>query len=188
MIVIINHRMVLTILHTQTLTNTHWLSSHDFHCLFGLDLVGPFIHHPITLTAGDSSVSHVIPVKAQERQCVQYLSISSIKAPPVSLRWFLAPASRPLGERCPWTHLFARIGPLSPPGWQETSRSSTLGFSAQNLTKIMLTFINQWYVRQPQFSSVCLHIHTIKNHCVDKLSFLAYIYRKWVSCISIYII
>lgn len=67
------------------------------------------------------------------QRCVQYVSVRSIIAPPVSSGWFLAPTPWPPVGRSPWARPFARSGPLSPRDSPETSRSSTLGFSALNL-------------------------------------------------------
>lgn len=67
------------------------------------------------------------------RDLLRHPSPCSVIAPPVSSGWVLAPTPRPLGERSPWVRLFARTGPPSPLDSPETSRSSTSGFSAQNL-------------------------------------------------------
>lgn len=58
---------------------------------------------------------------------------SVIIAPPVSSGWFRAPAPSPPLECSPWARPFARSGPLYLLGSPEISRSSTWGFSAQNL-------------------------------------------------------
>lgn len=58
---------------------------------------------------------------------------SLIITPPVSSGWFRAPAPSPPLECSPWARPSARSGPLSPLGSPEISRSSTWGFSAQNL-------------------------------------------------------
>lgn len=62
-------------------------------------------------------------------------SLFIIIAPPVSLWWFSAP-EWPLPVGCSlWVRPLSRTGPPSLQDWRETSRSSTLGFSAQSLKK-----------------------------------------------------
>lgn len=128
-------------INTPTYTHLH-TRTHTLTCIASRWLPDIFILHLSGMTTLSkqhslSTVQSFLAATAQEtdiKQCyVQYRSLGAIIAPLVSLGWFPAPSLWPLLWCFPWARLFARIEPPSLLGSPETSRSSTLEFSSQNL-------------------------------------------------------
>lgn len=125
--------------HIHSFTHTHTHS--DLHCItviaWYFHLASFWNDNPLQATLAVNS--SVLPGcdssgNTDIKQCyVQYRSLGAIIAPLVSLGWFPAPSLWPLLWCFPWARLFARIEPPSLLGSPETSRSSTLEFSSQNL-------------------------------------------------------
>lgn len=129
-------------INTPTYTHLH-TRTHTLTCIASRWLPDIFILHLSGMTTPLQATlavnSSVLPGchssgNTDIKQCyVQYRSLGAIIAPLVSLGWFPAPSLWPLLWCCPWARLFARIEPPSLLGSPETSRSSTLEFSSQNL-------------------------------------------------------